>query len=294
VRDRAIAPPPQPARLTGGAVAPEAWVVAVAAAGAAYRVLKRFADGRDHGVGPTVFEEICRALYLDMVGAAAWDLMKVEARAHFNTGALGSRLLNAVAAIVEHKPVRVLLIGHSAGGIFTSRFAREAAALPPNVTVDTILLAPAIRLDEAADLLATGEARPGGLRIFTMPDAIERRNALDGTLFGHLYEGSLLYLISGVLETRIRSHGKPRSYADAPLLGLERHLTARGKLDAAERKAQKAIQRLIAAAPDRVIYSKTAANVPPGHATTATVHGGYWCNPDTVASIIQIARHGFA
>jgi hypothetical protein len=282
---RALTVPSASSKLAAGS--PAAWVVALAAVRAGYRVLKRCLSDRDHGLGPTIVEEVIGALYLDQAGAAAWGLMKRDARQHFDPGGAGARLLDGLSEIARSgKRVRLLTIGHSAGSLFSGQLAREAGRAPENLTVDHLLLAPAIRIDEAVERFGTG--RVSGLRIFTMHDALESANHLDGTIFGRLYHRSLLYLISGVLE-----RGERARYPDAPLLGLERHLAPAYRPSADESTVLVKLGAFLSAAPDRVIYSRSRGDARPGCTTGSTVHGGYWNDPATLDSIRWIARHGF-
>ena len=269
------------------ALSPAAWVVALAVARGGYRVLKRCLQDRDHGVGPTIVEEVIGALYLDKAGSAAWRLMKGDAQQHFDPGAAGTRLLDGLSAIARAgKNVRLMTIGHSAGSLFAAQLAHQAARAPANLHCDFVLLAPAVRIDEAAAQFAAG--RVNGFRLFTMHDVYERANHLDGNGFGKLYHRSLLYLISGVLE-----RGTTARYADAPLLGLERHLAPGYSPSSKERAALAAAKSFFGAGPDRVIYAHTTGSAAPGRTTGSSVHGGFWGDPETLDSIRWIAQRGY-
>jgi hypothetical protein len=290
VRDRISAArslPPRPVR-SGRAANPSAYVVAIQAALAGFRVLRRYLAGRDHGIGPTVVEEVSRALYLDACGARAWSLMKQDAPDHFRSGRAGTRLIEKLSRLGESgAPVRVVVIGHSAGSLFASHFAEAAAALPASIRVELIFLAPAIRMSVAANLLDSDDARISGFRMFTMADRLEAANHLDGTGFGRIYRRSLLYLISGILE---RKGG--RAYPDAPLLGLQRHVVPLVSQTEAERAVHKRIESFLRQQADRRIFSATTPDAPSGRRTASTQHGGYYRDTLTLESIIHIARRG--
>jgi hypothetical protein len=276
-----------PQSAKSAAVSPSAWVVAIAVARVGFRVLKRSLQDRDHGLGPTVVEELIGALYLDKAGASIWAAMKNDARQHFAPGGAGSRLLEGVSNIARSgKTVRVMTIGHSAGSLFASQLAREAARAPANLVCDFVLLAPAIRIDEAAEQFGSG--RVNGFRIFTMDDQRERANRLDGNPFGKIYHRSLLYLISGVLERKAQSR-----YADAPLLGLQRHLAPEYRPTGDERAALNAARSFLSAAPDRIVYAHTAGSAAPGRTSMSSLHGGYWGDPQTLDSVRWIAQRGY-
>ena len=264
---------------------PAAYISAIEAARIGWRVLKRTIDRRDHGLGPTIVEEVLRALYLAKAGAALWRVMKEDARQHLDAGGAGTYLLARLGEIARGgKDVRVLAIGHSAGALFCGRLALATRLAPPGLSVGHILLAPAIRIDEAAEGYAGG--RFEGLRVFTMNDQREIANALDGKIFGKAYTASLLYLISGALEDE-------GEYPDAPLLGMQRHLAPPYKGTRRENEAREKLAKVLAGLPDPVIFAPSPDNAPSGRRTNSVMHGGYWRDQPTVESIKQIARFGF-
>lgn len=265
---------------------PGALVVALGIVRAGYRVLNRLLARRGHGVWPTVVEEVISAIYLDQVGAAAWDQMKRDARQHFDGGGAGARLLDGLARIAgTGKQVRVITIGHSAGSVFTARLAREAVDAPHSLVIDQILLAPAVRIDEAVGPLLSG--RVDGLRIFTMSDAYEQANHLDDSPFGQLYHRSLLCLISGVLE-----RDESARYPDAPLLGMARHLDPAYRPTRKERASLDKLAAVFASHPHPVVFSPTPQSSPPGSQTASRRHGCYWGDSQTLDSVRWIARNG--
>lgn len=261
------------------------------AARAGYRALRRAITGRDHGFLATVVEEVARALYLDLIGSGIWGAMKQDAAEHFGSGGAGTQLLARIAALAQATdgPVRLLFVGHSAGCVLACELLSEAGALPDNVTADFVFLAPAVRMDKAAAVLAAADARIGNLRIFALKDERERTDPLDGVLPVSIYPRSLLYLISGVLER----DDDGDSWADAPLLGMQRHLEglADDRLTSAERASRNTIRAFLAAAPARVVFSGSSAG--DGLNTDARSHGGFDEETQTLASIRHIAAHGF-
>lgn len=261
------------------------------AAVAGYQVLKRFLKGRDHGLYCTVVEEVGRAFYAGALGTSIWGDMKADAAASFAQGGSGEAILQALAGVAQAKapaPVRVLITAHSAGAIVACEFVRAAASLPSNVTLDLVFLAPAVRQDLAARSLAAAGARVNAIRIFTMKDELERRDNLDNTVGGKVYSRSLLYLVSGLFEAE-----RGKAYADAPLLGLVRHVDQLddSRLTAKEREARDAMRAWLQLPVSRWILSKAAGGG--GLSTTATTHGTFDQNDETLASIVHIARSGF-
>ncbi len=238
---------------------------------AAYRVLKRFVTDRDHGLGPTVVEEIARELYLDRIGAWVWSTMKSDMRRHFDRDGPGTALLDRARAIAEGgKPVRLMVVTHSAGSVFACQLARNAANLPANLRIDLVFLAPAIRMDEAVDLLVDRPNKVDNIRLFALSDQREKADNLKPTPFGAIYRRSLLYLVSGVFERTER--GRP--YADAPIAGMERHFRANSFHNTSETRVRTKFRGLITEhAPDRLVISPTTASAPAGHRTSAETHG---------------------
>ena len=60
-----------------------------------------------------------------------------------------------------------------------------------------LFLAPASRIQLFADVITSHGRRLGNFRMFTMSDALERKDRLVPVIYPH----SLLYFISGVLES---------------------------------------------------------------------------------------------
>lgn len=251
---------------------------------AGYRVLRRYRGGRDHGAYCTIVEEILRAVYLAKCGAQAWGLMKKDTADHFASGRPGDLLLAELRALAQTRPVRVLFVGHSAGAVFGAHFANQAAHAPPGLRIDCAFLAPAIRMDLAAELLVRKPGRLDHARVFTMADDREARDNLDNTGFGKVYTRSLLYLIAGVLEETASG----RSYADAPLLGLQRHLIGDRGLTTLEKKARQDVLGLVSG---ELVF--TGADGGPGRRCDTRTHGTIDQDMPTLESLIDIARRGF-
>ena len=260
------------------------------AARAGYRTVKRFLRQRDHGLYCTIVEELAREIYGDRIGSHIWGLMQGDARDHFKSGGAGALLLERLSTLAGSKQeLRLLIVGHSAGAILASNLVAGASGLPDNVRIDLVFLAPAIRIDEAARTIAVAGARVANLRIFTMEDANERIDDLDKTTAGKVFPRSLLYLISGILERR--SAGD--AYADAPLLGMDRHLRVLPEhcLDDDEREARGMILSFLGSTPNRIIYS--VADGDDGVCTGAKTHGTFDDDEATLKSIRRIALVGY-
>ncbi|GAC1635151.1 MAG: hypothetical protein NVS4B11_37310 [Ktedonobacteraceae bacterium] len=178
-------------------------------------VIERFAQRRDHGVYPTIFEEIVRQFFLGKVGTEVWDGIKKEAASTFGGSdtCTGTAFLHGLKAYCDNNPnAHITLVGHSAGGIYICEFLQHAhAILPKNVTFDVVMLAPACTYKLFSDTLKTYQSRIQAVRIFAMSDELEQKDAL----IPGVYPLSLLYLVSGILEDK----------ADTPILGMQRYFT---------------------------------------------------------------------
>lgn len=181
----------------------------------AYRSFKRFRSHRDHGFHATIVEELCRQMYGDLIGAKIWGMMTTDAREHFETGGFGIELLELLGRVPQ--PDRFVVAGHSAGSIWASHMllAMKTAGLDRRIRL--VLLAPAVRQDIFADVIATAGDLIDGCTMYTMNDDLERRDAVLGHDKSYIYPSSLLYCVSGMFEERA---AKP--YLDAPLLGMQR------------------------------------------------------------------------
>jgi hypothetical protein len=174
-------------------------------------VIDRFSQKTDHGLYPTVVEEILRAFYLSNVGKNVWDHIKQEAADAFNQpdhgGSVFLQDLNAYYQN-DHHP-RITLVGHSAGSIYICELLQYAdKVLPPDVTFDVVLLAPACTYKLFADTLQACKDRIASIRIFAMKDQLEQADVI----VPGVYTRSLLYLVSSLFEDA----------PDTPILGMQR------------------------------------------------------------------------
>ena len=178
-------------------------------------VIDRFARRRDHGLYPTIVEEILREFFIGEIGKEVWGGIKKEAHDTFGSANAdaGTAFLQGLKTHCENNPnAHITLVGHSAGGTYICEFLQHAnAILPKNVTFDVILLAPANSYKLFSDTLKTYQARIQAVRIFAMSDDLEQKDAL----IPGVYPLSLLYLVSGILEDE----------ADTPILGMQRYFT---------------------------------------------------------------------
>jgi hypothetical protein len=245
------------------------------------RTLERFTAKRDHGVIPTVVEEVMRAAYVAQVGAWIWSGMKVAAEDMWKPNSepidqsshAGTYLLDGLAKLQAAEPeLTIDLIGHSAGSIAVAHMLEAAADRHPDLRVrNLILLAPAAGADVFQRGIAANEGMFGAFRMFTMEDALERKDHL----VPGMYPRSLLYLISGILD----------GDADSPVVGLRRHTTGAPPYDGAP-FAQ--VAQFLAQPDDRLVLARTRDDAAGGLRTWSTRHGDFDDDEQTLASLTAI------
>lgn len=189
-------------------------------------VVGRYRQRTDHGLYPTVVEEILREFYLANVGAAIWDAMKQQTADTFAADddevRAGRYFLDRFAELLSTgtRP-EVTVVGHSAGAVFIGnllddlvrRRAADDDPLPADFRLrDVVLLAPACTVAQLAPVVRRQSELFDRLRMFTMTDRAEQADHL----VPFLYPRSLLYFISGVLE-----RGPSRQTAVTPIAGMQ-------------------------------------------------------------------------
>ncbi|GAA2803070.1 hypothetical protein GCM10010441_29750 [Kitasatospora paracochleata] len=250
------------------------------------RVISRCRAQTDHGIYPTVVEELLRAFYLANAGGAVWSAMKKEtsdtfASAHDRFGRL---LLDGLSgALASGSRPRITLVGHSTGAVYIDNLLAEVArgrtegdrVWPDDTRFQVVFLAPACTYDHFTVALDKGGGLIKDLRMFTMDDATEASDRL----VGPLYPRSLLYFVSGVLERNARG-----ASACVPLLGMARYREA-------------AYQTVVALGPgrkyltaERVVLSPSAEGSPPGRQAGARSHTSFDDDSLVLGSIATMIR----
>lgn len=272
------------------------------------KVLKRYAHGRDHGLYATVVEEIVREVTLGGSGlnewgkALQWNRMKQDAldafggdpQRHAGT-ALLHRLRQAHDGGLDLR--RITLIGHSTGAIYIAHWLAAAQKiLPAQIKMDVIFLAPAITYDLFDRTLQGQGDRIQSFRMFCMKDALERDDQVwgeDGELeAGHdlrrfIYPSSLLYLVSGILESDQLADGSVVDAPDQPLLGMERYFASTDVYDDARFPAVGRVRAWLKSEPGRMVWSH-AEGAEPGLNSGSIDHGAFDNDEATLASLHAI------
>jgi hypothetical protein len=245
-------------------------------------VIRRFLRDRDHGVLATVIEETLRELYLADLGAWVWGEMKNLAAQMFeeNVGPVteaskaGSYLIDRLAERCAADPeLRVTLIGHSAGSIAVCHLLNSVEQRHPGLKFDDVVfLAPAATCALFNEYIIAASSY-SSYRSFILGDEFEKKDKLLGGVYPH----SLLYFVSGALE----------SAADTPVSGMQRHVSGHSPYSSGA--AFETHTFLGPSGGDRLVVSKVTTG-DPGHNTTAETHGGIDEDPVTLASVKTIIQ----
>lgn len=227
----------------------------------AYASILRFVRGRDHGLYPTVVEEILRELWvwsgMKDAAAAMWAANQVPVN---DDSHVGTYFLDKLTAYQQANPGLVVdLVGHSAGSIAICHMFRAAAQRASQLSLrNVVFLAPACTSELFHMEVVSHPQRFAAFRMFTMADAFESKDQL----VTGIYTRSLLYFISGVLERE----------ADVPLAGLARNLSAEKPYDAPE--LLRIATWLNEAGRNRLILSVTSGTAA-GLISASTTHGDF-------------------
>jgi len=249
------------------------------------RVISRFRGHTDHGLYPTVVEEVLGELYLANAGAAIWHMLKQETLDTFEPGGDaprgGSYVLEALGRCLrDGRRPSVTLVGHSTGAVFINNLLNTvscmrddpASALPADFRFRNIaFLAPACTFEDFAPVLGRHEELWDKLRLFAMTDEAERKDALVPVL----YPRSLLYFVSGVCETDAEGNRE----AGKPLVGLRRHYAGKDREDLPD--AVRVVLDYMT--PQRSVWSPVDGG--PGLSASAVHHGDFDDDPKVRESL---------
>jgi hypothetical protein len=259
--------------------------VAKVVAGVVVQVIRRYLKKRDHGLYPTVVEEVLRAAYMADFGEWMWGGMKTAAEnmCKSNEGLSGDSLhvgtyfLERLKLMKGQWPdFKVDLIGHSAGAIAICNLLKVNADLNTGITFRNILfLAPACTTTLFHKELVKQIDRFQNFRMYTMRDDFESEDSL----LPGIYTRSLLYFISGVLESEV----------DAPILGMERYLS--GKEPYRNDTLLAAREFIVAAGKNRLVLSDSNVidpSAPKGMQCRSKKHGDFDNDATTLTSLAHV------
>jgi hypothetical protein len=241
--------------------------------------LRRFNRGRDHGLYLTAVEEVAKSVFAaKLLGQFAWDAMKKDTQDAFGPDSDrfgGSAILDEIEYTWRQggRP-RIVLVGHSAGAIFACETLKAATRrkAPDELKFDVVMLAPACTFRLFDDTLTLAPGRISEFRCFAMSDELEQKDRL----LGRIYPRSLLYLVSGVLE----------SEADEPLVGMQRfHSRVRPFDDNTFPNIKRVLDALY---PHKNGWIWSLSSAGAGLNSACTTHGGFDDEQTTIESIKHI------
>jgi len=244
-------------------------------------VVRRHWNKRDHGTYVTIVEEVLRAAYLSRVGEVVWRTMKKDTADAFGTDPLGAgcALFEDLGELEKAGKTfsRITLIGHSTGAVYINNLIKYAAQKVPNTRFNLILLAPASRSDEFADVLASHGNQIENFRMFTMSDEKESQDQLVSII----YPRSLLYFISGVLE------GEP----DVPIVGMNRFNINEEFFNDTDFKPVADVRKWLALGKSRCVWSVVSGG--DGLNSESCHHGDFDNDEATIVSVLHSISKGY-
>lgn len=244
-------------------------------------VLRRLTAGRGHGLYVTTVEEVLRALYVDKLGSLIWNQMKKDTADAFLPGENhgGTALLTELRRLETAGVAlpRITLIGHSTGAIYICQVIEAAAQMLPRTRFDVVFLAPALTYDKLDATLANHRQRIAHFRSFAMTDGWEA----DDVLVPIIYPRSLLYFVSGLLETTV----------DEPLVGMQRYLSEDQIFTAAEFPAIARSHAFFADFRDSLVWAPDTLG--DGTLSQSAKHGDFDDDADTLKSLQWLLQNGF-
>ncbi len=271
-------------------------------------ILRRYRAGRDHGLYATVVEEIVRSFKLGGSGlnewgkALQWNRMKQDCDDAFLDDPqkhAGTVLLTRIRDELDggRELQRITLIGHSTGAIYIAAWLAAAdAILAKDVKVDVVFLAPAISYERFAATLQQHGHRIRRFRMFAMSDALERNDQVWGddiTLKAKngekdwrrfIYPSSLLYLVSGILESKTLPDGSVQDEADMPIVGMQRYFSSSDVYDETGFPEVAWVRKWLQQHPGSTVWSNTET-LSDGLNCKCNDHGAFDNEPETLASL---------
>ena len=268
------------------------------------RVVYRYWKKRDHGLHPTIVEELLREFYLANLGAAIWNMMKKETSDTFES-APGSKIRGGRYFVDKFgemlgetgRTPEVTVVAHSLGSVFACNLIDDLAESRKNAShplpsdfqlKNLILLAPAVECEVFADTLRKHRKLFENFRMYSLDD--ERESGyweVPG-----VYSRSLLYLVSGAFEEK----EEDKSAFDRPLVGMQRYITEENVYKMPDVKK---VRQFFAQDSGHTVWA--VENKGAGRASDAVRHGGFddaVFKPGqekrraTLDSILHVIKHG--
>lgn len=258
------------------------------------RVAARVGTRTDHLTPETDFEELIRQYNL-LATATTWGNMKQSICAGFDPNSAfqpaAMRYITELtkALNADPRPLRVLLVAHSAGAIYVSRFLEHYNAVvqtmpgtpAANMRFELVFWAPAVSFQRFRRTVEHDAAFIRSLRLFGLNDDLELNDTLlvptGIPLISHIYRHSLLYIVSGAFEP----------LSEMPLLGMERFHNGSQYADRAKFPDIAAVKDWLGNKHVPLIWSQTPFTDPPGFRSRSMHHGDFPGDPMTVESLVH-------
>ncbi len=167
-----------------------------------------------------------------------------------------------------------------------------------DIKQDVIFWAPATTYYEFAQTLSRSQHQIANFRMFSMCDDLEIKDQLIGKDMDianeedwkhYIYPSSLLYLVSGILESRLGAQGELIDSPDEPILGMHRFFGDQFN----EMSEVMQVKQWLASKANCLVWSITAAENPDGMRCDCNDHGSFSYDEKTLASLKHILNHGF-
>lgn len=275
-------------------------------------ILRRYNAGRDHGLYATVVEEIIRSFKItgssvnEWGKALQWNRMKQDCEdAFLDDNSAGTALLKRINDKLDggRQLQRITLVGHSTGAIYICAWLAAAERiLPKDLKVDIVYLAPAVTYSRFAATVQQSGARIRSFRMFAMSDELERNDQVwgaDDAVPGakdwrrFIYPSSLLYLVSGILESKEDGAGNWLDEPDMPLVGMQRYFNDTKVYGDTGFPEVVQARDWLGKHANPLVWS-FADNVADGRNSHCNDHGAFDNEPQTLASLAHIVKSGFA
>ena len=248
------------------------------------RTCSRFMHGRDHGVVPTIGEELLRELYL-VEGWFSWMKLQIEDAFKPDPGIYGgTAILAGLRRLREAgRDLRVVLVGHSAGSIYCCNFIDHARSIVPEQKFDVILLTPAVTFERFSRTLDINGAAINSMRNLSLSDTLERADRWIPKIT-EAYPASLLYFTSGVMERDRAETG------DVPVVGMQRFFSGDVPVDT---DANRRVCDYFLAGTGHTCWSAGSIPDPASGILRAEHHGGFDEDPSVRGMLQGMIKDGF-
>lgn len=204
-----------------------------------------------------------------VLGKSQWDEMKENALGASGDGGGALFAAESLNELRKSSPgLEVHLVGHSAGAVFLAPLLQHLTAAGPVKSCTLWAPAATTKLFDSTYLPAIKDRRIEDFTLVTLRDATEQDDHC-----AHIYNKSLLYLVSNAFEERhripvLQRHGEP-------ILGMEKFV-----------KGHDELQKLVKKKRATWILAPNDEKIGSPRASTANQHGGFDDDVPTVRALL--------